>query len=668
MFFSYDWIKKYLPGAPELAEVARLLNETGLETEVLKGGVEVEHTVNRPDAMCHFGIARELSVKTGLPLHEPEIYEEPFKHLDGWRIDSTDAVGCPQYMGLLIEHVAATPSPSWLVRHLEAIEQTSHNLLVDLSNFLLWEFGHPCHAFDADRVGGQQIIVRKGESGERLTTLDGRDHDAEGLLCIADDTRPIAFAGVMGGENSEVHSGTTRLLLELARFDPSSVRATGRRCNIHSDARHRFERGVDPERMEQIVRRFVQLLLAEQPQARVVGWMNMDLKPFKRTELLLRSKRLARILGIELSHKEVTDLLVSMGFAPQERDGGWWVSCPGYKVDVVREIDVIEEVIRFAGLDRLDTSLPAMAGSDYDAQSIAAFEDHLLKIIKEMGLQEARTYSFLNPATEKLFGGDADPVFLRNPMSESQAVMRRNILPNLIEVLSRNVRHGNKNLRLFEMGHVYHGQIEPHFLAITITAGNETEGWWEPSNHHPFLVLKGYVMQLFDEMGWPEIEVVSRPCSYLEEEISLGLNMGGASIGFMGMLSNRILGHFDLDQPVAVCEMDLSMVRAQPKKKRPFKALALFPGIQIDLAFVVDLATSYADLAGAIATANLPNLEDVQLFDQYVGKALGSGKKSLGFRFRFRSSERTLTNDEVMQSIDRLVSQLADQFGASLRS
>jgi len=301
MYFDYDWVTQYLSQAPSLSQAAEILNQTGLECEIESGGLEVEHTVNRPDAMCHFGIARELAVKTGGDLIDVEIDASPIPELVGWSITSANADHCHRYIGLKVDGVKSMPSPPWLSQRLESIGQTSHDLLVDLTNFLLWELGHPSHAFDAEYIRTRHIHVRMGQDGETLTTLDGRDHDVSGLLCITDNEKPIALGGVMGGENSEINRETTSLLLELACFDRVEVRKTGRATTIRSDAGHRFERGVDEENMMRVIRRFIALLKREMPEAQVVGIVDMNLRPFQRRSVALREARLVALRWLQHS-------------------------------------------------------------------------------------------------------------------------------------------------------------------------------------------------------------------------------------------------------------------------------------------------------------------------------------------------------------------------------
>ena len=503
MYIDYEWVKTYLKAPPSLEEACDLINSTGLEAEIDGQGLEIEHTVNRPDAMCHFGIARELAIKAGLEVIIPASFEEDIPQLQGWTISSDDAMLCPQYMGLLIENVAAVTSPPWLKARLEAIEQTSHNLLVDLTNFLLWEYSHPSHAFDADKLSGNLIRVRRGMKGERLKTLDGRDHDAEGLLCITDAAGPVALAGVMGGQNSEVDQNTTRLLLELAVFDGATSRRSGRATNIHSDARHRFERGVDRENMMGVIRRFIYLLNQEQPQARVVGLLDMDLDPFKRPSIELRRSRLDRLLGIVLSQEEVGRMLTGMDMRPEETANGWKVSVPGYKVDVKREVDVIEELIRFAGLGRLNSTLPALRGSDYRPEPLLRHIDAIRDSLSAMGLQEAISFSFTTEVWNSAIPKDEEPKRLRNPMSNKQAVMRQSILPQLLGAIRHNVSRGIPELALFEVGHVFQDSGEPHHLAVVMSFGKTQNHWWGDQQGHPFYHIKGIYERLAQEQGWP---------------------------------------------------------------------------------------------------------------------------------------------------------------------
>lgn len=667
MYFDYDWVKQYLQDAPSLEDAAHLLNSTGLETEIEDGGLEVEHTVNRPDAMCHYGIAREISVKTGAEMVDPPIYEGNLGPLDSWTITSEDASECHRYIGVLVENVAATPSPAWLKERLEAIEQTSHNLLVDLTNFLLWEFSHPSHAFDADKLRGNTIGVRRATKGEELTSLDGRHHEVDGLLCITDAEGPIALAGVMGGQNSEVDDQTTRLLLELAVFRGATARRTGNATNIHSDARHRFERGVDEENMDRVIRRFLYLLLQEQPEARIVGMADMNLKPFERNHVLLRRQQLDRLLGIQLSDEEVLGLLRRMDFQPEVVDGGWNVAAPGYKVDVVREADVIEEVIRFAGLDRLDATLPTAGGSDYKPDPVIVHGDEAREALRAMGLQEIISFGFCSEEADASVKGSHEPVSLRNPMTNKQAVMRRNLLPSMLECLRYNQSRGQVNLGMYEIGHTFGVKDEPIHLSVGLSFGKDQQHWWGDVGVHPFYRIKGVYETLAAKLDFSSLELRPQAPEWLKKGEALGIWKGDTCLGGLGTLSPHLVERFELSTVPVVLELDISFLHEIGSVGVVAEKLSSFPAMKIDLAFVLDKVHGYQQVCEHIQGLKLPNLESLGLFDVYEGKALDGGKKSLGFRFRFRAPDRTLTSEEIAGTMEKVKESVCGQFGATIR-
>jgi len=672
MYFDYGWIKDYLEDAPDLEEAARILNETGLETEVRDGGLEIEHTVNRPDAMSHFGVARELAVKLGTRPREPEIDPQPLPALAGWTIESYDAGECPQYTGLKVDNVVAAPSPPWLKAKLAAIDQTSHNLLVDLTNFLLWEFGHPSHAFDAEKIAGRRILVRPGAPGERLTTLDGREHPAEGLLCIADAERPIAFGGVMGGLDSEVTGQTTSLLLELACFRGASVRRTGRQRNITSDARHRFERGVDRENMMRVIRRFIYLLRREQPGIRVSGFLDMDAAPFKRAQVRLRRTQLDRLLGIHIEDTTVLRLLTSMDCECTPTAEGWHVSVPGYKVDVEREVDLIEEIIRFAGLDLLKSDLPAFQGIDFAPNPVRDRSADMRVILTGCGYQEACTYSFLPESWDRAFAPEGEPLRLRNPMSENQAVMRRHLLPGLLDSIRNNLNRGIADLTYFETGHTFATAAEPHHLAVVAVAGKDRNTWWPTEKTHPFYRIKGLFETLADQLGWTELALVDEVPAYLKRGEALGVRFRERLIGGFGMLDQNTLATLDraqlgLSAAPAVLEIDLSFLDETTVPLPDVRLLSVYPAIQQDLAFVLDGAHAFAAVEEHLRQLDLPNLENLLLFDVYEGKSVPQGKKSLGFRFRFQAEDRSLTGEEIALTMDKVARSMAEKFRATIR-
>jgi len=672
MYFDYTWICDYLDNPPDIDEAIRVLNLTGLETEREGDGLEIEHTVNRPDAMSHFGVARELAVRLDLELCEPPGYEGTLADLPHWSITSEDADQCPRYMGLLIDKVRNEPSPEWLRQKMVAIDQTSHGFLVDLTNFLLWEYGHPNHAFDAALVADRKIHVRFGRKGERLTTLDGQDHDVEGLLCITDPEKPIALAGVMGGQNSEVGAETRTLLFELAVFEPVTVRRAGNRENIHSDARHRFERGVDREQMERVVRRFIHLVLQQQPDAVVVGLQDMNLQPFQRNEVLLRRAMMDRVLGISLPDAEVEGLLERMHCQRERRGSDWLVRVPGYKVDVTREADVIEEIIRFAGFDRLVTDLPPMAGADLEPDPVWDGTAVIRQVLQGLGLQEAMTYSFTPENWDAAFHREGAPIRLRNPMNANQAVLRRMILPGLLSVVRGNLNRGNADIRLFESGHTFASdRREPHHLAIVLSDARERDQWWPAPDNHPFYTIKGVFETLAARLGWGEaLEVATPAPHWLTEGEALGIYHRGTCIGGFGTLSPAVVRaceDFEIEPAPVVLELDLSFLNTHRRAREFAEDLSPFPGIKIDMAFVLDREHDYGAVRQHLLGLDLEHLESLDLFDVYTGKSVAKGKKSLGFRFRFRSPERTLTGDEVNRTMERVTGSVQKAFGAVIR-
>ena len=667
MRFSYEWIASYLDQPPSAKVMAQLLNETGLETEAVDGALEIEHTVNRPDAMNHFGLAREIAVKQGRQPVLPAIFEGDLPKGETWRIDSENPDDCWRYMLLEVIDVEVTESPDWLKRRLEEIDQTSHNLLVDLTNYLLWEFGHPSHAFDSDKLKARTIHVRNGKPGEKLTTLDGREHGVEGHICITDGSGPVALGGIMGGQNSEVDDTTKSLALELAVFQPKRVRLSGRAMGIESDARHRFERGVDEEAMARIVRRFVYLLLENQPKAKVVGFYDMNLKPFARPEVNLRRRRLDQLLGIELDADQVTTLLTAMDFQPQKTSDGWQVRVPGYKVDVTREVDVIEEVIRFAGLDLLESTLPMMAGSSYQSTPLSRGKALIHKTLPAMGFQETCTYSFLASPLESRFGGSGDPVTIRNPMSENQAVMRRSLLPNMLECVRRNHNRGIPEVAFYEIGRVFKADQENQHLAAIVSDSGERDQWYETPRIHPLYRLKGVLETLAEKMGWETMRLVEEEVGSQPLAFCLSVENEGEKVGVLGILNAEENRHWDFTHQVAVLEVDLGFLGDIDQKPLKVEAIPEYPGMKIDMAFVLDQHHHYADLKSHILALKPGNLQDMDLFDVYQGKAIGKGKKSLGLRFRFQNPEKTLTSDEVSRTMASVVESVKSKFGAEVR-
>lgn len=664
------------PGTPIAQVLVR--NDVALELSV---------TPNRADALSHLGVARELATLFRLPkVPLPATQVETGSGVAPAQITIEDGELCTHYAGRVVEDLRVGPSPAWLRHRLEALGQRSVNNVVDATNFVMFELGQPMHAFDLDKVAGAHVVVRRAKEGERLTTLDGRDRAlSTDDLCICDAERPMGLAGVMGGEDSEVRESSTRLFLESAFFSPSSVRRTARRHQMHSDASHRFERGVDPERVRAALDRLTEVLI-EVAGGRVSGpVVEVVAKPFERAEIRLRHARLEALLGISVPWKEALDVLVSLGLEiVSDTDGVALVRVPGARLDLTREEDLVEEVARVRGLEAIVPKLPSSRGSDAVEPVLARVEKRLRIGLTAAGLNEAVNLAFIDPTLLKAVRPTPAPLTLRNPIASDLSVLRTTLLAGLLRNVSHNQRYSSESIRLYELGRIYlpletpsdrkQGDAdfvvdnEPRRLGIAVT-GRRHRGWTGGRDPIDFYDLKGAVETVLQAIGRPDAHVEPASVGYLHPRASAALVVDGRTLGHLGELHPEVAQAFDLTGRVFVAELDADALLKVAPNISIYAGVPRFPASLRDVALVVDDVVSAAQFTHEIRKADESGLvEHVELFDVYKGQPLPDGKKNLAFSLRYRAANRTLTDEEVNAAHAQVVSRLQLAFGAELRS
>ncbi|HET9981997.1 MAG TPA: phenylalanine--tRNA ligase subunit beta [Longimicrobiales bacterium] len=650
--------------------------------------IVIDVTANRPDLLSHLGIARELAPGgvAGVTLppfpaganadavadfraHARFETRSDAAEVAGVRITIQDPDLCPRYMGALIRGVHVGPSPEWLATRLRAVGLRPINNVVDATNYVLHELGQPLHAFDLDRLAGREIRVRRAAPGESIATLDGERRALEpGMLVIADAEKPVAVAGVMGGENSEVAETTRDVLLECALFDPAATRRTRRALGLSTDASYRFERGVDPDGMETACRRAVELILAVaggRAEPRVADVYPARLAP---QMLLLRPARAAHLLGVPFGAPEVADLLTPLGFEVAAEDGdAVRVRVPGHRrYDVTREVDLIEEVARRHGYDNFPDELRAYRPNTVPEDPVALLEDRLRSFLAGRGFLESRTMGFAAEAE-----GD---VALVNPLSAAEGRLRRALLPALIHRLEHNFAHGQRNVRLFEIGTVFAPgppaalPVETTRLAAIFTGARHAPHWAGPTEPFDVWDLKGLLEDLALELGLGTGALEPSGAEPLLVP-SLSFRMvspDGDTVGEGGQLAPERVDAPAWAGAIWGFELQLSPVMATPPG-RAFHELPGFPAIERDLALLVPERVPAAAVEGTIRAAGGPHLQDVETFDLYRGPGVPDGTRSIAYRLRFRAPDRTLTDREVDQAVGRVLQRLREEHGVERR-
>ena len=619
--------------------------------------LELEITPNRADWLSHLGVAREIAVFTGSPVKNPAP-PLPAHVEQASRLLSDPADKATFYTLRKISGVQVAPSPQWLVDRLAAVGLRSINNVVDITNYVLFELGQPLHAFDAAKISGD-IRVRAAAEGENFHALDGKEYKLPaGSLVIADNNGPVALAGVMGGEGSGVTESTTDILLECAFFEPSRVRRASRSLGLFSDSSYRFERGVDPEGVATASARAVELILqlaggTASETIEVAG----ELPP--RTKISLRHDRVRSVLGLEISDTEIDAALVRVGLI--NSGGGQW-EIPGYRREILREADLIEEVARVVGIEKIPSHAEGLFAGSSDADLAYDFSMDLRRRLAGMGFHEARTSTLVSNADAADFGAS---VALKNPFGDDQSQLRNSLLPGLFAAVVRNLDQGAKSIPLFEVGRVFSPAGEFSRLALVVT-GDRFSADWRGGATRSWDVFD--LLGAVRDLGGVETNPLSTPPSPFGAAAEVFLH--GKKIGLLGQLHPGVTRKLGANAPVLAAEFDLATWRTLVSRDRTTSPLAKFPGSARDIAFTAPLSLPYGEVRSAIESLKEPLLESIGLFDLFTdpkGEKIPADKKSLAVSLSFRSPERTLTADEVNAATDRIKAALRSRSGIEFR-
>lgn len=647
--------------------------------------LEFEITPNRPDCLSVAGIAREVGAVTGLPARVPASVPDesgaPVADVASVRIE--EGAPCVRYTARLIRGVHVGPSPEWLAERVAAAGARPISNVVDVTNYVMFELGQPLHAFDAATIGleggRRAITVRLAQPGERLVTLDGQDRElASDALLITDPTGPVALAGVMGGDATEVTDATVDVLLESACFAPSSIGRTSRRLSLISEASLRFERGVDPNGCVAALDRAAQLLADVAGGVVAPGVIDVYPKPVEPQTVELRVARLNALLGTELDAAEVFSILSRLGLTVA-RDGELLrVTVPTFRPDLTREVDLVEEVVRVHGMGRVEATLPAGRGRIGGLTRDQRWTERIGAALRAAGLNESVNWSFADPEDVARigwsFGPDERPVRLHNPMSGDQAVLRFSTLPGLLRAVARNKRHGVPDVHLYEIGSVWWtapGRKSPKERGVV--AGALTGSWDRPAwNSTPVALdifdAKGVLESVIEEIGIARFKLRAADLPWLQPGRSAEVLVGGDVVGWLGEVHPAVLETYECPSPVAVFELQLKSLLKAARDVRAFVDPPRFPGVKADLALVVDEAVTSERVEQAIRSAGGRLLADVHLFDVYRGAGVADGRKSLAFSLVYRDPERTLTDAEVDAAHEKLVHKVTGAVGGELRA
>ncbi|MFW6107591.1 MAG: phenylalanine--tRNA ligase subunit beta [bacterium] len=668
MKVSYDWLQQYCRVGVAPAELARMMPGLGLEVEaVTEPGAdtvfELEITANRSDLLSMIGVARELAAATGTELDVPEVGlpepgAESIDDLTSVDLQAPDL--CLRYTARLVRGVTIGPSPSWLADRLERLGLRPVNNVVDITNFVLMECGQPLHAFDFGRLAEGRIVVRRADPGETLTVIDGTEHElTDEMLVIADADRPTAVAGVMGGLETEIGDDTTDILLESAWFLPAGIRRTSRALGLASDSSYRFERGIDPAGVDWGSERAAAMIVEIAGGTLADGVIDVGRPPGQPAVVRLRPDRASRVIGVDIPADRQRAMLETLGFeSAEDHDDAIAFRVPLCRPDVTREIDLIEEVARLYGYDKVpkETKMRVRAVPEQPVDLLAR---KVRDLAASMGYNEARTSSFSSTALAGQFRHwSPEPNVLRNPVSQDEPALRTSLLPGLLGAKRTNLHKGTPAVALFELSRIYErradGPGERTCLAFLDDDGFES--------------LRGALDVLFEHLGLAgRVHYAPYGDANLAAGASAKLTLAGRTLGLAGRITREAAAGLDLKETPVVAELDFDALLEAAELERRYRPVAKFPPVKRDFSLVVGESVTWHQLEECVRGQVGPLVETMEFLSVYRGDQIGGDRKAVAFSLTFRAEDRTLTGDEVDKAASDAIQALADRYGAELR-
>ena len=670
-----SWLRDFVDVTVSPEELGQMLTSRGFELSSIERSsidavLDFEVTANRPDALSVIGFAREVGTAYSLPvkpLVPKPLSARPAADV-AVKLEAPDL--CRRYAAAVAD-VTVAPSPAWLASRLQAAGVRPINNVVDVTNYVLLELGQPMHAFDLEKLAGREIRIRRAASGERITTLDGVDRplDTE-MLVIADGERAHAVAGVMGGGLSEVSDATKTIVLESAFFEPKSVRRTSKKLGLKTEASSRFERGADVNAAIKGIERAVTLLEEIGAGSSRGGAVDEYPVPVAVRKIELRRARAQRMLGLEIGDADVERILKGLGFHARRNTGGWEVSTPTFRVDVLREVDLIEEVARHYGYDRLPSTFPALSVPPPASDPRIERDRLIRRVLLAAGCSEALTFSFIDAAAASPFSAAEAIVPIGNPLSAQFSVLRPSLVPGLLASVAHNRHRERNDVRLFELGATMTRAGESRRVAFAMTGGGSHAHWSAARRPIDFFDAKGIVEAVSNALRVDVAFAGSTLPAYLVRGRAASISAAGQLVGSVGMLAPAIVSSAGMSSSddVYVGELDLDALTSS-QSAMPLTAAPLprYPSISRDISIVIDDTLPAETVRGTIRAAAPDTLVSVREFDRYQGKGVPEGRVSLSLRLTFRSLERTLTDAEVESAMKEIVTALKNAHDAVQR-
>lgn len=680
---TYNWLKEFVDFDISPEQLAHAITMAGLEVEEIEGidgdtVFDIGITPNRADCLSIRGIARDISAILDLPLKDisVEIADEEGKGPD---VEILNPDFCHRYSSRIIKGVKPGPSPDWMVRRLEACGIRPVSNIIDVTNYVLLELGQPLHAFDLDRLEGGRIIVQKAGTVDTFTTLDDEERklSAETLL-IRDGAKPVAIAGVMGGQNTEVTDSTSNILLESAWFQPSSVRRTAKSLNLSTESSYRFERGVDKESVTLALDRAAQLI-AELAGGSISQITDIYPNRFAPGKVTVSFERINSLIGADIDEAFIEKTLASLGFQIERNNSVMSVIPPSFRDDVEMDVDIVEEIARLYGYDNIPATLPVIQMSHTPEHNTQKFIKAVKTSIAKSGYSEVINYSFVNPAAlvSLMLPSDDkrnDLIYIKNPLRQEESALRTSLVPALLSNVCMNLNRGEKGLRFFEISKIFlsSGEKLPHEVvqAGIVYHKDRSHSMWE-NRHEGLYDLKGMIENLLCSFN-VEVSFLQNPSApqpYLHPGRSCSIMIGDSIAGSLGSVHPAVAEAFDITGDITIAELyDVEKISAAILSKKTYVSLPKYPYAERDISVIVTDDVSVSEVRKEILRVDSEIVESVFLFDIYKGKPIPADRKSLAFAIRYRSAERTLTDSEVDQIHGEIVKRLKNILHAELRS
>ena len=691
MKIVYNWLKEFVDAAAPAAELRSRLSLVGMSVDSLEESgagpvLDVEVNANRPDCLGHYGLAREVAAIYRVPVKPlaPKFKESGGKVTDAARVEIEAPELCGRFTARVIRGVKVEPSPQWLRQRLEAIGQNSINNVVDVTNYVMFELGQPLHAYDLDKLSGGKIVARRARAGEKMRTLDGAERTLTKDMCvIADGARAVGIAGVMGGAESEIGFASRNLLLEAAWFDPVSVRRASKALGLRTEASYRFERGADPEMAERASRRAAELIQQLAGGEILEGVLDVYPGRAAAPAIELSRQELLRVMGADVPDHDVEEILTALGFQPARTDAhrgtpgsllaAWKCTQPSWRRDASRGIDLIEEVARHYGYEKFPPRLPP-AKQPARRLPHAEAQASLRERVVALGYQEIVAIPLVDARRDEIFRGEGvAPAVIGNPLAEDASVMRSSGVVSMIGALEWNLNHGQRDLRLFEIGKTYamrDGEpVETPVLTLGATGLARKKTIHEAAREFGFADLKGDL----DGMGalagtfsWQH----GQP-AWLAGTRAARISAGDTELGVAGQLARRVGDQLKLRQEIFVAELRLEPLLKgieSARAARTFVPIPRFPAVERDFSLVLSDGVAFAQVADTIRALAIPQLRGVEPADLFRGGKMPAGKFSLMIRVTFQSGETTFTDAQINDFSSRIVTALETKLGATLRA